>query len=89
MYLVIENVEYRDRPGATAVERVLGRYATADEAREAGRAAWREFESRRSLDFAWFMVKQDGARLAEWIADSRSDQELVLDLRSGQLVPLI
>jgi hypothetical protein len=36
--------------------------------------------------YAWWIVREQGARLANWISDSRSDREFALDLTSGELV---
>ncbi len=36
--------------------------------------------------YAWWVVREQGARLANWISDSRSDKEFALDLTSGELV---
>jgi predicted nicotinamide N-methyase len=37
-------------------------------------------------DYAWWIVRQPGARLARWIADNHTGKEYVLDLTSGELV---
>jgi hypothetical protein len=37
-------------------------------------------------DYSWWVVRKKGATLAEFIADSKSAKEFVLDIRSGQLV---
>jgi hypothetical protein len=39
-----------------------------------------------SEDFAWWVVRQPGARLAQFISDSRSDTEFVLDLTADHLI---
>ncbi len=88
MYEVVEHVERRDRPGTPAETRYLGRFATAAEALVQGRVAWKAFESSGSDDYAWWVVKREGADLAEWIADSRSSKEYVVDLTSGELVEI-
>jgi hypothetical protein len=39
-------------------------------------------------EYAWWLVRENGARLANFIADSNSDKEFVLDLTSGELVEI-
>jgi hypothetical protein len=39
-----------------------------------------------SEDYVWWVVREPGQRLAQFIADSKSDKEFVLDLATGQLV---
>ena len=50
------------------------------------RAAKRNSPVLRSKAYAWWVVRQQGAKLAHFIADSKSDKEFVLDLTSGQLI---
>jgi hypothetical protein len=86
MFEAVQHIDYRDRPGAPIEETHIGTYATEADALEAARAARASFMSSGRLDFAWWIVRPVGARLAHWIADSNSEKEYVLDLRSGQLV---
>jgi hypothetical protein len=86
MYEAVESVEYRDRPGTPPVERILGSFAEESDAVEIARAAYEAFRGSGSQDYAWWVVRQAGARLARWIVDSRSGKEYVLDIRTGQLV---
>lgn len=86
MFEAVQNVDPRDRPGAPTEETVLGDFQSESEAVEAARAARSQFLASHRDDFAWWIVRQSGARLARWIADSSSEKEFVLDLRSGQLV---
>lgn len=88
MYEVVEHMERRDRPGMAPESRLLGKFATAADALVQGRVAWKAFESSGSDDYVWWVVKREGAELAEWIADSRSSKEYVVDLTSGQLVEI-
>lgn len=53
---------------------------------EAARRARQAFKATGSEDYAWWIVRKSGATLAEFIADSKSDKEFVLDMTSGQLV---
>jgi hypothetical protein len=86
VFEAIQNIDFRDRPGAPIEETHIGTFASETDALEAARAARDAFMASGRLDFAWWIVRPVGARLAHWIADSNSDKEYVLDLRSGQLV---
>lgn len=84
---MFEAVQYIDRKAdltAPPEENVLGEFADETQAVEVARAAREAFD--QPEDYAWWLVRQSGARLARWIADSRSDREFVLDLSSGELV---
>ena len=84
---MFEAVQYIDRktdPTAPPEETILGEFADEGQAVEVARAARDVFTN--SEDYAWWLVRQSGARLARWIADSRSDKEFVLDLTSGELM---
>ncbi|HKX74368.1 MAG TPA: hypothetical protein VJR05_03175 [Acidimicrobiia bacterium] len=89
MYEAVEFVEPRLPAGAPISERLIGRYAVEAEAVDAARKAREAF--RQSEDYAWWIVREEGAQLARWIADNRSHKEFALDLRTGTLVeiPLI
>ena len=89
MFEAVEFVERKDTPGAPVEERILGQFETEGDAVIEARAAREAFLLVGSDDYAWWTVRQRGARLARWIADSRSDKEFVLDLRSGQLVEVV
>jgi hypothetical protein len=85
MYEAIQSIDSRGRPGSIQ-ETVLGAFDTEADAISVARQARAEFFEAELNDFAWWIVRPVGARLASWIADSNSDKEFVLDLRSGQLV---
>lgn len=86
MYEAVQNIDSREHPGSPIEETRLGVFDVESDAIEAARKARRVFFDSGQSDFAWWIVRPDGARLAHWIADSNSDKEFVLDLRSGQLV---
>ena len=67
-------------------ETPLGVFDDEIEAVEATREARKEFMHSDSSDYAWWVVRQQGARMAQFISDSKSDKEFVLDLTKGQLV---
>lgn len=87
MYEAVQFVESRADPEPT--ETVVGVYADEPEAIEAARSAKLDFQATGSLDYAWWIVRRQGATLANFIADSKSDKEFVLDLTSGELVELV
>ncbi|MFQ5522636.1 MAG: hypothetical protein ACE5F5_03555 [Acidimicrobiia bacterium] len=84
MFEAVQFIELRGvfEPG----EVVLGEFPDEVSAVEAARDARRAFMENGSADYAWWIVRRKGARLAEFIADSRSEKEFVLDLTSGQLL---
>ena len=67
-------------------ETVLGEFDDEIEAVDVARQGRREFMKTGSNDYAWWIVRKQGARLANFIADSKSDKEFALDLTSGSLV---
>ena len=84
MFEAVEFIELPGRPEPS--ETVLGEFADEIEAVQAARAAKMTFANGDSKAYAWWVVRQQGAQLAHFIADSKSDKEFVLDLTSGQLV---
>ena len=86
MFEAVEFVELRQQPEPT--ERVLGEFEVETDAVEIAREARTAFFKTGSDDYAWWIVRKKGARLANFIADSKSDKEFVLDLRSGELVEI-
>ena len=84
MYEAVEFVELKDRPGAQAIERALGMFADELEAIAAARATRAAFA--HSEDYVWWIVREEGATLARWIADNLSHKEFALDLTNGDLV---
>jgi hypothetical protein len=84
MFEAVEFTEVRDRDEPD--QRVIGTFPDEISAVEATRAAKAEFVESGAEDFAWWVVRQPGARLAQFISDSRSTKEFVLDLSTGQLI---
>ncbi|MGH8950291.1 MAG: hypothetical protein ACRDX9_02590 [Acidimicrobiia bacterium] len=84
MFEAVEFTEIRGREDPD--ERVIGTYPDEVSAVEATRAAKAIFAESGLQDFTWWVVRQPGARLAQFIADSRSNKEFVLDLTTGQLM---
>lgn len=84
MFQAVQFIERRDEPEPT--ETVLGDFDDETRAVEKARAAKVAFKTTGSKDYAWWIVRRKGARLAEFIADSTSDKEFILDLGSGELV---
>jgi hypothetical protein len=84
MFEAVEFIELRGQPEPT--ENHLGEFKDEMDAVAVARAARSAFMETESDDYAWWVVRKPGARLAQFIADSKSDKEFVLDLTSGQLV---
>lgn len=84
MFEAVQFIEAK--AGADPVETVLGEYDEEIAAVAAARMAKAEFALTGSQNYAWWIVRQTGARLANFIADSKSPKEFVLDLSSGELV---
>ncbi len=84
---MFEAVEFTDIDGREEPDqRVIGTYPDEIGAVEAVRAAKTAFVESGSDDFAWWVVRQPGATLAQFISDSKSDKEFVLDLTTGELI---
>lgn len=86
MFEAVEFVE--ESGGAGPTETVLGEYETEREAVDVARNGKNRFAQAGSQGFAWWIVRRKGAAMAEFIADSKSDKEFVLDLRSGELIEI-
>ena len=72
--------------GRSPISGSIGTYPDEIGAVEAVRAAKTDFVESGSEDFAWWVVRQPGATLAQFISDSKSDKEFVLDLTTGELI---
>ncbi|MFP3883274.1 MAG: hypothetical protein ACLFRT_06805 [Actinomycetota bacterium] len=84
---MFEAVQFIERRSAAEPEETpLGEFEVESDAVEAARDARQAFAESGSDDYAWWIVRKKGARLANFIADSKSDKEFVLDLRSGELM---
>ena len=84
---MFEAVEFTEvRGGDEPDQRVIGTFADEIGAVDAVRLAKADFAESGSEDFAWWVVRQPGATLAQFISDSKSDKEFVLDLTTGQLI---
>ena len=84
---MFEAVQFVELRGAISPkETSLGVFDEELDAVEAARVAKREFTASGSQDYAWWIVRKKEARLANFISDSTSNKEFVLDLRSGELV---
>ncbi len=91
MFEAVEFIEEEVAPGRPApvpVETVLGTFSTEEDAIARARAARHGFIGAEKSGYGWWIVREKGARLANWIADSRSDREFALDLGSGELVEI-
>lgn len=86
MFEAVQFVELRGVPEPT--ETVLGEFEGEAEAVDMTRSAREAFLVGGSSDYAWWIVREKGAQLATFIADSKTDKEFVLDLRTGELVEI-
>lgn len=86
MFEAVEFVELKHEPEPT--ERVLGEFAVESDAVKIARESRAAFFETGSDDYAWWIVRKTGARLANFIADSKSEKEFMLDLRSGELIEI-
>jgi hypothetical protein len=86
LFEAVEFVDLKDRPGAPVKQNALGTFSDEEMAVEAARSAQKTFLESGREDYAWWIVRQPGARLARWIADNHTGKEYVLDLTSGELV---
>jgi hypothetical protein len=84
---MFEAVEFVELSGlAEPRQTVIDEFADETGAVEAARQARARFMEEGSTDYAWWIVRKSGATIAEYIADSKSNKEFVLDITSGQLV---
>lgn len=84
MFEAVQFIEYRDKPEPE--ETLLGDFELETDAVEVARREREEFLASGADEYAWWVVRNKGARLANFIADSKSDKEFVLDLRTGEVV---
>ncbi len=84
MFEAVQFIEYREEP--EPVETHLGEFVQELDAVAVARKARQEFLESGAEEYAWWVVRAPGARLANFIADSKSNKEFVLDLSSGQLI---
>lgn len=84
---MFEAVEFEEVRGvAEPIQRVMGEFPNETAAVEVVRAARQQYLEGEGTNYAWWVVRKTGATLAEFIADSKSDKEFVLDITTGQLV---
>lgn len=84
MFEAVQFIEYRGVPDPE--ETPLGDFDEEIDAVEVARQNREVFMETGADEYAWWIVRKKGARLASFIADSKSDKEFVLDLTSGELV---
>ena len=84
MFEAVQFVELRSEVAPR--ETILGEFDEEMEAVESAREARQAFLAMGSDDYAWWIVREKGATLANFISDSTSAKEFVLDLRTGELV---
>ena len=86
MFEAVEFIE--DDNWSEPRETILGAFDSEREAVETARQGKVQFLGTGSEQFAWWIVRRQGAAIAEFISDSKSDKEFVLDLNSGELIEI-
>lgn len=86
MFESVEFVEPQLPIGAPISQRLIGVFEVEEDAIQAARDSREAFGE--SEDYAWWIVRRQGAQLSRWIADNRSHKEFVLDMRTGTLVEI-
>ncbi len=89
MFQTVRYVEEETEPGRIApvpTEFEIGRYSSEHLAVYAARASMAEYVRSGRPEYAWWIVRQEGHHLANWIADSRTRREFVVDLTTSRLV---
>jgi hypothetical protein len=84
MFEAVQFVEHRGQVEPQEIN--LGEFEDEMDAVEIARNARGTFKESGSDEYAWWVVREVGARLANFIADSKSSKEFALDLTSGELV---
>lgn len=84
MFEAVQFIEHDD--SSELEETILCEHDEEMDAVDIARHSRQAFMDTGSVDYAWWVVRKKGARLANFIADSKSDKEFVLDLRSGELI---
>ncbi len=84
MFEAVQFIEGRNE--AEPRETNLGEFESEMDAVGSARVARDAFRTTGSDDYAWWIVREKGAELATFIADSTSGKEFILDLTSGELV---
>ena len=84
MFEAVQFIEYRGQPEPE--ETKIGEFEDELDAVKVARDARATFIESGQDEYAWWVVRKVGARLANFIADSKSDKEFVLDLTTGEVV---
>lgn len=88
---MFEAIEYIEEeldgiPTGVNLERMLGEFDNERDAVNAARKAREDYGDRH--EYAWWVVRRRGERLALWIADSHSDKEFLVDLGTEHIIDL-
>jgi hypothetical protein len=86
MFEAVQFIEYVGK--ADPEETLLGTYHIEGDALTVARRARQEFIASENKAYAWWVVRVQGAKLANFIADSRSEKEFMVDLRTGELIEI-
>ncbi|MCI0425255.1 MAG: hypothetical protein L0Z49_06010 [Actinobacteria bacterium] len=84
-----EAVQYVEHIGKADIdETLLGVFGEEADAVRIVRSAVRRYHREGNSEYAWWVVRVQGARLANFIVDSRSEKEFIVDLRTGELIEI-
>jgi hypothetical protein len=81
-YEAVQFVNRRAHLGPAVIEDQLGEFDQLEDAIAAARSAWTDFKPTPNRPEAWWVVRAPGSLRVDWIAESGSTQERVIDLRS-------
>lgn len=86
MFEAVEFIEEDSR--SEPRETILGEFESEQDAVATAREGKTQFMASGSELYAWWVVRRKGAAVAEFISDSKSHKEFVLDLNSGELIEI-
>jgi hypothetical protein len=84
-----EAVQFVEHIGKADIDEThLGVFQEEADAVRIARATRRGYLAAGNTEYAWWVVRVQGAKLANFIVDSRSEKEFMVDLRTGELIEI-
>jgi hypothetical protein len=84
-----EAVQFVEHIGKADIDEIhLGVFRDEADAVRTARIARRNYLAAGNTEYAWWVVRVQGAKLANFIVDSRSEKEFMVDLRTGELIEI-
>jgi hypothetical protein len=84
-----EAVQFIEHIGKADIDEThLGAFQEEADAVRIARTARRDYLAAGNTEYAWWVVRVQGAKLANFIVDSRSEKEFMVDLRTGELIEI-